>query len=321
MLVLITSALVFTFTIYVIAKMWREWAWYLRLIAFGGLLTLVALGWLAASQMDDEVFKSHFLADYVVAVALSVITFFAVEQFLESQRKRALYESCMPAIAHELLRNCSNVAKSLALVKFAMFEGHELAAGLGVGPLDIHVASWDQFMISGHFASLPRKRSKPFDNPEKLLGKIQSHVSETHAFPLELYQSHAELIGWSYGFSSDLQRAYEMIQEAGERYKQIDLSSFTRARVGMAITAVLENPQGSEEKDFARAYEAALTFRRAGVFSIVFGCFVLCEVAASLRKHTSSGLENSLPVNFQEMTQLIISSIPQKLLASTPTAG
>jgi hypothetical protein len=96
------ACLLFGFVIYVITRMWEEWDWRPRILGLSGLATMAALALLTANEISEDSFREHFLSDFIVAVTLFVITFLAVEQFLEAQRNRVASSHYLRAIAQEL---------------------------------------------------------------------------------------------------------------------------------------------------------------------------------------------------------------------------
>jgi hypothetical protein len=278
LLVLVTGLFVFGFTSYVIAKMWVEWRWPLRLVATGGLLVLVVLGWTTAGKFSDAAFRAAFLANYVVAVGLFVLTFFVVEQFLDARRGRLASARYLPAIAEELLRNSRNLARNLALVKQITYLGYEASLPTGSPDFRLSTGSWSSLLESGHFAALPRQRSQPFGDPIALLSQMDRRIAARTFLSTGEGVDYSRVLAWSDSFPSDLERCHEVLRDVRGLFEALSLKTISPAAVGLAGTPRLHQPQGEQEGRLANAYKLAVEFCERGTATLVFCCFVLWEV-------------------------------------------
>jgi hypothetical protein len=319
MLISITSGFLFIFTAFVILRMWREWSLQSRILSCGGLLVLIALAILVGNEIgDDESFRSHFVADYAAAVGLFVVTFFAVEQFLENQRNRAIFERYLPAIAHELTNNTKELAKSLSLVKQVLYEGSEILPVLGRPAFHCRRTAWISLVESGHSAAMPAKRSERFGNPlDDCLPLIWRQIAEQCRFEIDEISDYGLVLGWSEGFSTDIDRSYELLRDAEHLIGEIALENIQRQNIGLAATPTLDNPRTAQEQAFVNSYKNAATFCRAATGALVFSCFVLLELTEAQgvnERQTKIKTQFSEGRSAEHIVRKVLSLVPTALL-------
>jgi uncharacterized membrane protein YhaH (DUF805 family) len=313
----IITAILVVFTVYVIVRMWRDWSRQSRVLGCGGLAIMIALICLVAIEINDEGFRSHFLSEYVVAVGLFVVGFFAVEQFLDIQRNRSVSSHYLPAITHEVLYNCRALAQSLALIKATLYEGNEILVEMGNPSFRFRHAAWSSFVESGHLPSLPDSRSGKFSNPVDLLPMIKRELVAQCRFAIDEHLDYESIVGWTESFPNDLERGYELLRDAEVSMGKINLTNIPKRSIGLAVTSAFENPRTEEERAFKESHVYAHGFCKAATQALVFSCFVLCEIdelQSELAFKSPTGTLESVAEKARPIVRKVLSRVPRELL-------
>ncbi len=313
----VVTVLLIIFTTYVILRMWRDWSRQSRVLGCGGLAVMTALVCLIANEIDDETFRSHFLPEYVVTIGVFVVGFFAVEQFLEIQRNRAISAHYLPAITHELLYNCRSLARSLSIIKATLYEGNEVLVDLGKPSFRCRHAAWSSFIESGHSPTLPDKRNPNFSNPVSCLPGIREQLVNQCRFTIDENLEYELIVGWTEGFATDIERGYELLRDAELFMEKINLANISKRCIGLAVTPAFHNPYTEEEKAFKESYVDANSFCKAATQALVFSCFVLCEIDElqdQLGFRSPAGTVVPIGEKAKPVVRKMLATVPDRLL-------
>lgn len=314
-LVALITLLLVIFVGFALLKMWSDWSSQSRCLGLGGIVVLLALGLLAANEFADETFRSHFLSDFIVAISVLVVSFFAIDQYLETQKNRSASAHYLPAIVQELLHNARHLSRTLALLRNITQEGYEHTIRIGVPNFQALSASWSSLLYSGHFVTLPTQRGDRFKQPLGLLCGLHDEFVASSYFAISDSPDYTKVISWADDFPTDLERVYELLRDVGAMFAEIDLKAISSRQIGIASTPIALRPENEEQRQFVAAHGLAVTFCEYGTLVLEFCCFVLCEVIAHLKDDYSKSARDRYDFSTIDKTvSQILISVPLKLL-------
>ncbi len=296
---------------YIITTQWKNWDGPWRVAGILGLVIVALLGFLTYVQIEDRSFLSGFLANYVVATALFVLTYFAADRFIEVQRNRAMFSTYLPAVIHELLQNSASLARSLALTKRALIEGYESTIDFGPIGFEPRAEAWQAFRSSGNVARLPLSRNRVPDTLRPILAEVHSEISRCCAFTIDTFADPESLVSWSDSLPSDVARLHELMSDAHDLMRKTEMVRVSKAMVGRSLPSLLQNPHTAEEKEFANAYRTAQRFCKAATDALVLSCYVISQLRSltTVRHQTRQRTVAATPA---EIVHLVLSSVPKK---------
>jgi hypothetical protein len=167
--------------------------------------------------------------------------------------------------------------------------------------------------------NLPTQRSEPFKKPAQLLSELHKEFVAGSYFAMGDSPDHGSVVSWADDFTSDLERAYELLQDASALFAEIDLKAISSPLIGIAGTNAMEQPENEQQRHFVDSFKVATRFCDSGSLSLDFCCFVLCEAAAFLKDELGefAGGRHDLSTAARAVEESLV-SVPTILLKDKP---
>jgi hypothetical protein len=305
-----SALLIFGFLIFALISEWKDWSKPLKIVAIGSLVALVCVAIVVARNIHDQGFKPAFLANYVVAIVLFILTFFGVEQFLEVQRSKSVFGSYLPAIAEELLLNCSRLTRCIAAVNFSLKEGWESIAKVGLLPPTVEQVAWRSFLDSGHYSSLASLKGEPSTSLKKATSEIENMFSKEFLFDSKSRINDERLEAPARGLAFDISFAYQQLKVAVSLLNLDQIKELRAVEIGKCDPQIRYNPVGESQVRFSEAYDAARMFSREATMAIASCCFVFHQIRLLTGEIRRSDTPTFLP---REIADRLMSAVPSEL--------